>query len=590
MKKILFILKLLEIRLRFVAILVVTALVVGYWDNIQNHIERWQRSRMTSAEKKHDHAGAVEGQYEYYCPMHPFVIREQPGNCPICGMTLVKREKGAPAELPAGTLNRVQISPERVMQAGIQVEPTLYRQLARSIQSYGVVEADETRTFRIVARFPGRVEELTINAVGQVVAKGDSVARIYSPKFLAAAQEYTQALQAAKSRSTDAQASPDEKKRATQLADSAKKRLLLAGFTEEQTAEIARKGGAEKTVTLHSPLSGIVMEKNVMLGDMVEEQTTLYTIADLSKLWVQAMAPEADVDLVKVGMPVRVTSVARPGEIFYGTVDFVYPTINTESRSGKVRVLVDNKQGKLKPGMYVDTTIYAPIAKYEEVAPDKAGKGKEAKVSARGAVHLPTLTQEDADKYLATLKPGQEYYQCPMDIEVLSDKPGECPKCGMALGKQTASGAEPGKKQEAALQTASSPDQGSTEQWAEGYACPMHLDRLVAKGGVCQVDDCGMQMKKWRVERVLAVPESAVIDTGNRYVVYVETMPGVFDAREVRLGRRSGAYYPVLSGLSLGQRIATKGSFLIDAEARLNPATTVAPKASETPAAQQHAM
>jgi len=116
-------------------------------------------------------------------------------------------------------------------------------------------------------------------------------------------------------------------------------------------------------------------------------------------------------------------------------------------------------------------------------------------------------------------------------------------------------------------------DAGSSERYVIGYACEMHPDELSDRPGLCRTCNCGMAMKKWRAERMLSVPETAVIDTGVRKVVYVESMPGVYDAYAVTLGPRVGAYYPVLDGLVLGQKIVTRGSFLIDAEARLNPAT-----------------
>jgi len=114
----------------------------------------------------------------------------------------------------------------------------------------------------------------------------------------------------------------------------------------------------------------------------------------------------------------------------------------------------------------------------------------------------------------------------------------------------------------------------------------MHPNELSDKPGVCRTCNCGMKMQKWRVERVLSVPETAVIDTGVRKVVYVETMPGVYDAYAVVLGPRVGAYYPVEDGLTLGQRVVSQGSFLIDAEARLNPGTVST--AAGQPAAHQH--
>ncbi len=154
-----------------------------------------------------------------------------------------------------------------------------------------------------------------------------------------------------------------------------------------------------------------------------------------------------------------------------------------------------------------------------------------------------------------------------MHPEVVSDKSGTCPICNMNLEMRVKSDVDAGDGVHSALT-------GSYDAWAEGFTCPMHLDSLSDEGGICTDCGCGMPKSVWRIERVLSVPESAVIDTGNNRMVYVETAPGLFDARGVTLGARTGAYYPVLDGLVLGERIVARGAFLVDAEARLNPAAS----------------
>jgi hypothetical protein len=453
------------------------------------------------------------------------------------------------------------------------------------------VETDETRMARIIARFPGRVEELMVNSTGLVVKQGEPLVRIYSPKFLAAAEEYLQALTRQKSAESGS-SSPEDRQRARVVADYARQRLVLAGFTNEQLDGIARTGKVDETIILHSPLAGVVLEKNVLLGQMLDESMVLYTIADLSTLWVQIWVLESDIGAVKTGMPVEVTSVSRPGEIFFGTVDFIYPTLNPENRSVKVRVVVQNKGGKLKPGMYVTAVVRSPIGRYGEIgtpseppldsppagittiageatpprAKDAMAERKKTEsapaTSARKPM-LPTTTQENADAFLATLPAGGGYYDCPMHPEVLSDKETDkCPKCGMNLEK---------KVKKAGKTAADAAAFASEERWAEGYTCAMHVDQLQVEPGICRICGCGMQLTKWRVERVPSVPETAVIDTGTRRVVYVQSAPGVFDARAVVLGPRAGAWYPLLQGLSKGDLIVSRGSFLIDAETRLNP-------------------
>jgi Cu(I)/Ag(I) efflux system membrane fusion protein len=370
-----------------------------------------------------------------------------------------------------------------------------------------------------------------------------------------------QALEAQRKTETDSQAGPEAKRMAASLAESTRKRLALAGFTEEQLAVLEKGEKPSDHVTFYSPLAGIVLEKNVLLGDILEEGMTLYTVADLSEVWVQMQVAEADLSGIKAGMPVEVTAVPWAGVLFSGNVDLIYPELNAATRSVKVRVAVDNKEGRLKPGMFVTATVRTPAGKYGQI-----GTPSEPKVEGNEAIQAPSGAYPLDYCVVTGNKLGSMGE--PVEIQYAGRTIKFC--CN---GCQAKFKADPEKYLKMIDEAATKLKQGGeSSRWVEGYACPMHPDQLQAEPGPCRICGCGMQTVKWRVEKLLAIPETAVIDTGKRQVVYVESEPGVYDAREVVLGPRIGTFFPVTRGLVLGQRVVARGSFLIDAEARLNPA------------------
>jgi membrane fusion protein, copper/silver efflux system len=465
-------LRIMNVRLRFVFLMVITGLIAANWESITNHWERWTRP----------HSATVAGEmaaYEYYCPMHPSVVRGQPGNCPICGMPLTKRERGEAATLPEGVFARVQLSPERMQLGGIATSEVGYEPLGREIRTVGTVEIDERNVARIAARTGGRLEKLYADFTGERIAKGDPLAEIYSPDLVSTQEEYLLALRNRDKLKDGGSAAALAD--AQSVLDASRERLRLWGLQDDQITALAGAGKASDRLTIRSPISGTVTEKNVVAGQYVAEGTEMVAIADLSHVWMTASVYEQDAANVRVGQKVDVRSSALGDRVFSGTVAFVQPVVEQATRTVRVRVDVPNPDGSLRPGMFVDARI----------AEDGGAKGA---VSAAGAAAV--------------------MYTCPMDPEVVSDKPGSCPKCGMDLVK----------------------------------------------------------MEGTPAGEALAIPESAVIDTGTRKIVYLEREQGTFDAIEVHLGPRSGAYYPVIDGLAMGDKIVTSGAFLVDAEGRLNPA------------------
>lgn len=434
-------------RLRFLFVLGAIGVLIVKWDDLVARYEKYTRPVAGAAGQDHDH--------EYFCPMHPTVVRDNnKDKCPICFMPLSKRKKGETGggeALPAGTVARVQLSPYRVALAGVRTTAVEYHALAREITTVGTVEFDERALKAVSARVKGRIDRLHVNQTGQAVRAGAPLAELYSPDLVVTVQNLLDARQSSN---------------AVQEA-LARDRLRLWGIDDAQVGEIARAGRPVTHLTIRSPISGHVLKKYVREGQYVEEGGPLFDVADLATVWVQAQLYEDDLAFLPAGghdpetgrpdfdLPVTAAARAFPGRPFAGTLSFLFPHVDAETRTLTARFDVPNRDHELRPGMTATVTL----------------------------------------------------------------------KLGPDLLARTPSGAR----------------------------------ARVRDGGT------------------LAVPETSVIDTGTRTVVYRQALPDTFDGVAVELGPKlraadGGAYYPVLSGLAEGDRVVTAGSFLIDAETRLNPA------------------
>lgn len=433
-------------RLRFIAILIVIGAVIMKWDTLTAYYEKWTRP-----------AGAAvvaESDVEYFCPMHPSIVRDHPDKCPICFMPLSKRKKGGPVEaLPAGIVNRVQLSPYRVVLAGIQTWPVDYRPLTKDITAVGFVEFNERGQSTVPARVAGRIDKLFVNETGQMVEAGDKLASLYSPDLLVTVQNLVDAKRTGNA----------------SLLESARSRLELLGIDKGQIDDIVASGKADTHLMIRSPISGHVINKYVREGQYVQEGMPLYDVADLSTVWIQAQIYEDDIPFLPTagnggaidvdGIDVTATTRADPNEVFRGKLTFIYPHVDEETRTVTVRFELANKDHKLRPGSTATVTL--------KVKP----------------LDLPLFAANGDSERKSIIKDGQ----------------------------------------------------------------------------------------------ILAVPDGSIIDTGKQKIAYREASPGVYEGVDVKVGPRmlgkdGAAYYPVIAGLKPGDLVVTSGSFLVDAETRLNPA------------------
>jgi Cu(I)/Ag(I) efflux system membrane fusion protein len=384
----------------------------------------------------------------------------------------------------------------------------------RDLRAVGKIQYNESSLATVTARVDGYAERLFVNFSGVEIKAGDHLAEVYSPDLIVAQQELLIALQSG----TGEHVGP--------LVETAKLKLERWGMTEEQISDLVASKKITDRVTLYSPIQGTVIEKSILENSAFQAGDALYRVANLDSVWVYLDIYEYDLAWVRYGQSVELSAEALPGRVFEGRVTFVQPIVNEETRTVRVPVHIENKNHSLKPGMFVSAVIRSALAPDGTAAPT----GVEGKFS------------------------------CPMHPQILRDEPGRCPICEMHLEQI------PGV---AAAHTHA--DAGSAEA-ASRYACPMECEgtKAYSQAGTCPV--CGMKLEPVEATppssagELLAVPVSAVLDSGTRRLVYVERSRGLFEPRELVLGPRAGEFYPVLSGLSEGENVVTRGGFLVDSQ------------------------
>ena len=367
-------------------------------------------------------------------PMHPWYKSDKPGIAPDCGMKLVPVYPGDESKFQANNLppGSVEITPEKQQLIGVQYGAAEYETVSDSIRAAARVTLDETKIAKVQTKLDGWIDEVFVDFTGKYVKKGDPLLTIYSPEALATEQEYLLALKARQTmRLSPVHQMMDS---AENLVAAARKRLELWDISDAQIEELGRTGKLVKNLTLYSPISGFVMERNAFAKQRVTTETMLYTVADLSTVWVLADVFEYEAANVRVGQPASMTLSYLPGKTFRGRISYILPQVDPNTRTLKVRIAFDNPGYELKPDMY-------------------------------GEVELRT-------------------------------------------------------------------------------------------GGA----------------RRLVVPQSAVLNSGDRQVVFVDRGNGQFEPRDVAIGQQREDRIEILSGLKPGERIVTSGNFLLDSESQLKAA------------------
>ncbi len=319
-----------------------------------------------SSEQHKGHAETTqtaEQQELYTCPMHPSVVSDRPGACPVCGMALVR--KTVQQKIESGTMKairRVTLSPTQRVLANISTVHVERRTLTKEMSAVGIIEVAEPLQATVAARFRGRMEKLFVNSTGATVTQGQPLFELYSPDLLSAEQEFLLVFEAM----TRAEAAGDSQTVAVQspLLRAIRNRLRVHfGMLESQIEELQRTREIKSSVRFFSPIRGTVLQKNVVEGQYVDEGMVLYQVADLSRVWAYFDVYEQDVRYIQVGQSIQMTTEAYPGERFSGRVTFIDPVINEETRTARVRTELSNPFGKLKPKMFVTANWQLPIVR-----------------------------------------------------------------------------------------------------------------------------------------------------------------------------------------------------------------------------------
>ena len=334
---------------------------------------------------------------------------------------------------PASATPLVKLSLDKVQKLGVKTEAVALRDLSRTIRAVATVQANERLLHTISPRFDGWIERLYVNTTGQAVRKGEALMDVYSPDLIAAQQEY---LIAKRGVQTLSGAGAEVQASMQRLVDSALLRLRNWDISAADLERLTQDGKTTQYLTLRSPANGVVLEKPAIQGKRFMAGEVLYQVADLSQVWLLGDVFERDLGQVRIGQPANIRVDAYPGKVFAGKVTFVYPTVNPETRTAKVRIELATPQGLLKPSMYAQVELAS-----------SRGKGQ-----------------------------------------------------------------------------------------------------------------------------MLAVPESAVLDTGTRQLVLVQLGEGRFEPRPVKLGAHGDGYVEVLQGVKAGEMVVVSANFLIDAESNLNAA------------------
>ncbi|MEW5821143.1 MAG: efflux RND transporter periplasmic adaptor subunit [Cyanobacteriota bacterium] len=350
-----------------VYIIAIIAIFIGliYFYNISinpvdNHLV--EHNKNDSLHSTHKIIGSEE--FIYICPMHPGVKSEKPGVCPVCNMKLVKKKllkvhsehsENTKQEKTDSEIMSISLSPNDKLMANVKTAHPVIKSVNKEIEAFGVITYDTNKLSKVPTWIGGRLDQLYIKAVGDVINKGEIIATIYSPELISAEKEYLYSLQ--NLQEIENSQLSELVSSYTETIKAAQQRLKYFGLSEQQILSIKSLDDIKDSIPVYSKYSGTVIDIHVLEGNYLKEGEILFTLADFSTVWVEAQVEETNLSEVKLNQSVEIIIDSYPDKLFTGKIDYIYPFMDSDTRTIKIRALLKNPDLMFKPDMYAKVLI-----------------------------------------------------------------------------------------------------------------------------------------------------------------------------------------------------------------------------------------